>query len=302
MLPLFNQVVIVGPGLIGGSFGMAARVGRLAGCVVGVGHRAASLEEAQRLGALDAFTLDGAEAVAQADLVLLATGLGTLCSQVSDLLPRMKPGAILTDVGSVKGCVCRAAEEAARAAPFNKLPSTALRADRAGGGALFVGGHPLAGSEQRGIAAAKADLFRGALCILTPSPATDPHGEALRRVRALWEAVGCAVREMPAEQHDRLLAQVSHLPHAAASCLLNCVSDEALAVAARGFMDTTRIASGDASLWRDICMANREALAPTLRAMAEELARFAQALETSDAQTVLNRLLRAKERRDRRNG
>ncbi len=287
MPPLFDRIVIVGPGLIGGSFGMAARAGKLVGSVVGVGHRPASLDEARRLGAVDDFTMDSAQAVSQADLVLLATGVSTLCCQVSDFLPRMKPGAILTDVGSVKECVGRAAEEAARIKPD---------------GALFVGGHPLAGSEQRGIAAARADLFRGALCILTPSPATDPRGEALRRVRALWEALGCTVREMPAERHDRLLAQVSHLPHAAASCLMNCVSDEALAVAARGFMDTTRIASGDAPLWRDICMANREALAPALRAMAEELARFAQALEAGDGQAILNRLQRAKERRDGRNG
>lgn len=281
---LFDSIVIIGPGLIGGSFGMAVRAKGLAGRVTGVGHRIASLEEAKRLGAVDEFTLEGREAVASADLVVLATGIGTLCAQVREFLPLMKRGSILTDVGSVKTCVCRAASGAER------------------NGALFIGGHPLAGSEQRGIAAARVDLFQGSLCILTPTPTTDRRRAALRQVRALWKALGCAVRVMPPDRHDRLLAEISHLPHVAASCLVNAVSDKALAVAARGFMDTTRVASGDPALWRDICDANRKALAPALRSLAKELNGLADNLDSGNAQAVLKKLQRAKERRDRRNG
>ena len=281
---MFQHVVIVGPGLIGGSLGMALRARRLAGKVVGVGHRRESLKKAVQAGAIDSGTLNLQSAVRDADLVVLATGVGVIPRQAAEAAPCMKKGAILTDVGSAKGSVCRAVEEALSGPPKSDV--------------RFVGGHPLAGSEQRGIGAARRDLFRGAVCILTPSPRTDPDRSALAAVRAMWEDAGCAVTEMSPKKHDKLLAQISHLPHAAAVCLINAVPDDALRLAARGFLDTTRVASGDPALWADICIANRRALRGALTALSREMKKFACAADARDAGAILKILRRAKERRD----
>ena len=283
---LFERVVIVGPGLIGGSLGMALRGGALVGTVTGVGRRQASLEKALAAGAIDEATLDVGGAIGQGDLVVLATRVGHIVAQVPVLVPRMRRGAILTDVGSVKGAIC----DAARAA-----------IGRCGdGGVRFVGGHPLAGSEQRGIDAARADLFDDTVCVVTPEEATDSGGSALALLREMWEGVGCRVCELTPAGHDRLLAQVSHLPHVAAAALINCVSEEAFAFAARGFTDTTRIASGDPALWVDICLANRDALLPALRGMQGRLGEFVGALESGDAAGLSRFLTAAQERRDRK--
>ena len=282
--PLLEQIVIVGPGLIGGSLGMAIRAEGLARRVVGVCRRQSSLDAAVEAGAVDEGTLAPLAAVPDADLIVLATGVGKIPEQAAAAIPHMKPGGILTDVGSVKGSICRAIE-ASLAEPSNP-------------GVRFVGGHPLAGSEQRGISAARKGLFRGACCILTQTENTDR--KALSTVRALWERVGCRVRVLPPDVHDRLVAEMSHLPHAAAACLVNDISDEALDLAATGFMDTTRVAAGDPELWRDICMANREALSAALRALATGLENFARELDAGNADDVAARLARAKKRRDAR--
>ena len=279
---LFERVVIVGPGLIGGSLGKALREGGLAHSVIGVGHRQASLDLALEMGAVDEATLDLDAAVPDADLVVLATSVGMICEQAGVVIPQMKAGAILTDVGSVKRPICDAAATALR-----DTPQASVR---------FVGGHPIAGSEQRGIQAARSTLYRGATCILTPTAETCP--EALASVRALWESTGCRVLELDPETHDGLLAQISHLPHAIASCLVNAVDDGALPLAASGFMDSTRIASGDPGLWRDIFSVNREALAQALRLFGDELREFSDELEAADSDALLARLNRAKSRRD----
>ena len=280
--PLLEHVVIVGPGLIGGSLGMAIRAEGLARRVVGVGHRQSSLDAAVEAGAVDEGTLDLLAAVPDADMVVLATGVGKIPEQAAAIIPRMKPGGILTDVGSVKGSICRVIE-ASLAEPSNL-------------GVRFVGGHPLAGSEQRGIRAARRGLFRGACCILTPTGNIDR--DALSTVRRLWEGVGCRVRVLPPNVHDRLVAEVSHLPHAVAACLVNNISDEALDLAATGFMDTTRVAAGDPELWRDICMANREALSAALRALATRLENLARELDAGNADNIAEQLARAKKRRE----
>ena len=282
--PLFERVVIVGPGLIGGSLGAALKSANAAGRVVGVGRRAESLDLALEMGAVDEGTLDLGAAVPKADLVVLATSVGKICEQAGVVIPRMKPGAILTDVGSVKRVVCDAVTRA-----FAAHPDAGVR---------FVGSHPLCGSEQRGIRAARGDLYQEAVCVLTPTPETDP--EALSKVRAMWEIAGCRVVEFPPDLHDRLLAQVSHLPHAVAACLVNAVSDEAFDLAATGFMDTTRVASGDPTLWRDVCMMNRPALAEALRAFSGELKAFADALEGGNGDALASLFSSAKTRRDAR--
>ena len=279
---MFEKAVIVGPGLIGGSLGMALRSERLARRVVGVVRRREAVDQAVAAGAADEATMDLEQAIADADLVVLAAGVETISRQAAAILPRMRKGAVLTDVGSVKGAICRSVEKAFSA------KSAGIR---------FVGGHPLAGSERSGIKAARVNLFRGAVCVLTPTPSTDPDGSGLAAVRGMWEAVGCRVRELTPGEHDKLLAQVSHLPHVAAAGLVNAVSDEALKLAAQGFLDTTRIASGEPGLWVEICMANREALSASLAALAEELDGFARALQAGDAKALAEKLERAKARR-----
>jgi len=284
---IFDRVVIVGPGLIGGSLGIVLRERGLAGRVVGVGHRQASLDRAIEKGAVDETTLDAEAAASDADLVVLATRVELIVEQIGALGRRMKPGALLTDVGSVKGEICAAARAAL---------------GRHAGGARFVGGHPLAGSEQRGIDAACGELFEGALCILTPDRETDPDGSGGAALRRMWEAAGCRVLEFDPEEHDRLLAEVSHLPHLVAAALVNAVSEKALPLAASGFADTTRIASGDPDIWVDICLHNRRRLLETVRAMRRELAAFEDGLKERD-RPLLGRLLRsAKRKRDGRAG
>jgi len=284
---IFDRVVIVGPGLIGGSLGIVLRERGLAGRVVGVGHRQASLDRAIEKGAVDETTLDAEAAASDADLVVLATRVELIVEQIGALGPRIKAGALLTDVGSVTGEICAAARAA--------LGPHA-------GGARFVGGHPLAGSEQRGIDAACGELFEGALCILTPDRETDPDGSGGAALRRMWEAAGCRVLEFDPEEHDRLLAEVSHLPHLVAAALVNAVSEKALPLAASGFADTTRIASGDPDIWVDICLHNRRRLLETVRAMRRELAAFEDGLKERD-RPLLGRLLRsAKRKRDGRAG
>ena len=284
---MFDKLVIVGPGLIGGSLGMAVREKGLARRVVGVGRRRESLARAVELGAVDETSLDLESAVAEADLVVLATGVELIAQQAAVVLPRMPRGALLTDVGSAKGTICRSI-------------ARAFSATSAAERVRFVGGHPMAGSERRGVVSARADLFRGAVCILTPTPITDPDGAALEIVRELWKAVGCHVHVMSPEAHDRLIAQISHLPHAAAACLVNAASDEALDLAASGFLDTTRVASGEPALWVEICMANREALLAALAALGQEMNVLARALNSGDARALEALLARAKSRRDGR--
>lgn len=283
MDPLFKTVVIVGPGLIGGSLGMALKNRRLAGRVIGVGRRQSSLDKALSLGAVDEISLDANSAAQDADLVVLATAVSLVMRQAQELLPVMRPGAILTDVGSVKGAICDAVAHG-----FSEKPK----------GARFVGGHPIAGSEQRGIESAKADLFEKTLCILTPDQRTDHDGAGCRAVRAMWETVGSRVIEMTTQRHDDLLAEISHMPHVIAGCMVEAVSGEALQVAGKGFLDTTRIASGDPALWLDICLANRESLLRALEGVGKQLEEFRDALQRKDSDGIQRILSIAKQRRD----
>ena len=241
-----DRVAIVGLGLIGGSLGLALRRHRLAREVLGYSRRPATLRRAKARGAIDRGTgrLAG---IACADLVILATPVDRIVPLGRALLPHMRRGTVLTDVGSSKSMVTAGLERAC-----------------ARRGVAFVGGHPLAGSEQRGMAAADGALFARATIILTPTPRTDRH--ALRRVSALWRSVGCRIVRMPPERHDRLLADFSHLPHALACTLMGTIAPARDLPALRSFLDMTRIAKSDPDLWDDILVSNRAEL---LRAMAQ---------------------------------
>ncbi len=225
---------------MGGSLGMALKRRRLAKTVVGLSRTPATLRRAKRRGAIDVGTTDAAHAVRGADLVMLATPVDTIIPQARRLARHMKPGSILTDVGSTKIRIVAALERS--------MPT----------GVAFVGGHPLAGAEARGIEAADAHLYDGAICIVTPTPHT--NRAALRRVEQLWRPlVGRVVRMSPRE-HDRALASTSHLPHVLAACLVRAARPRDLSTAAPSFREMTRLAKSDPDLWDDIFFTNQRLL------------------------------------------
>ena len=271
----FERAAIVGVGLIGGSLALAARAAGLIGEVVGLGRSAANLDVARQRGIIDHAVQDPA-AIGPVDLVVLAVPVRSTARMAAALLPHLRPGTVVTDVGSVKGEVVAQCE-------------AALPADRP-----FVGGHPIAGSERAGAAAADAGLFRGAPCVLTPTARTD--ATALVAVRALWEGVGARVSEMTPAAHDRALAWVSHLPHVVAYALVGALAgaDGQLAALAGGsWRDATRVAASPAELWRDIFLANREAVLAATDAFGAEVARLRAALAAGDDPALLALLERA---------
>ena len=271
---LFERAAIAGVGLIGGSLALAARAGGLIGEAVGIGRSEANLRTALQRGIVDRTVRDFA-ALGPVDLVVLAVPVRSTAPLAMALLPHLHPGTILTDVGSVKGAVVDAME-------------ALVPADRP-----FVGAHPIAGSERAGAAAANAELFVGARCIVTPTARTPP--QALARVRALWEGVGARVEEMTPAAHDRTLAWTSHLVHALAYALvrgLDAADPTLLAGGGPSLRDATRVAASPAELWRDIFLDNADAVGDAIGHFAGELARLRDAIAAGDA-TALQALLDA---------
>lgn len=280
----WKKITIVGVGLLGGSLGLAIKRRRLAGRVEGYARRAATVEECRKLKALDHTTLDLQSAVADADLVILCTPLAQMRSLVKTMLPSLKRGAIVTDVGSVKASVVKELE---------------LLVARAG--AYFVGSHPMAGAEKTGVGAARADLFLNAVCVVTPTRKSSLA--AVTKVEDFWEAVGARLIRLSPEQHDALVARSSHLPHTIAATLAAGVLDPKhpfpqSKLCATGFRDTTRIASGSPEMWRDIALANRRHLGRALDGFAADLRKFRRALAKADATAVTEFFETAKQRRD----
>ena len=264
-----EKLVVVGVGLIGGSFALALKGTGAVGRVVGVGRGAANLEQALARGAIDEATADAAAAVDGADFVLVATPVGAMQAVFERIAPRLDREAVVTDGGSTKASVIAAARAGLRA----RIPQ-------------FVPAHPIAGSDESGAGAASAGLFRGREVVLTPLPENRPA--TVERVREAWQACGARVAEMGPAEHDAVLAAVSHLPHVLAFALMHEISGRAdgaslLAHAGSGFRDLTRLAASHAGMWRDICLANRDALMRELQQYAEELHVLHQALENNDA-------------------
>jgi len=275
----WNQVTIIGTGLIGGSLGLALKQAGAARRVVGVGHRQSTLDQALACGAADAVTLDPAEGVRGSDLVVLATAVGLFEPLLVQAASDLAEEAVVIDVGSTKAEICRTLP------PL--LPA----------GRVFVGCHPIAGSEKRGVDFAYSDLFAGATCVVTP--AADAPPDAVARVIATWETVGMQVVQMDPASHDRLLAQVSHLPHAAAAALALTVSPEAERLTGTGWADVTRVASGDPVLWRDILVTNADGVVEALETFEQRLGDLREALAAGDTERLQRLLARAKESRDR---
>jgi len=273
----FDRITIVGLGLIGGSLGMAIKRRRLAR-VVGFSRSAATVRRAKACGAIDVGVTDLRRAVAGADLVVLATPVDAIVPTARRLARWMRPGAVLTDVGSTKGGIVAGLDRG--------LPR----------GIAFVGAHPLTGSEQRGIDAAQPDLFTGAVCVLTPTAQTSSR--TLAHVRALWRGVGAQVIEMSPREHDRTLAGTSHLPHLLAYCLAQTVDANTLPRTPQSFLDTTRIAKSDPDLWDDIFVTNRAALLPAMDVFEGEWRRLRALIARSNRSALRRALGQAKRRRD----
>ena len=266
-----HRLSIIGVGLLGGSIGMAAK-SVLSDCeIIGYGHRDDTLKRAVQVGAIDRGTGDFRTAVEGADLVILCTPVGLLGEMLKGISPLLKAGAIVTDVGSTKASVVAAAVEI--------LPNEVA----------FVGSHPMAGSEKRGVEFARADLYRNALCIVTPDEHTP--APAVEEVEAFWRMLGMHTCRLSPAAHDRALAEVSHLPHALAAALVTMQSPEAMALAGKGFLDTTRIAGGDGGLWRDIFLdnsANVRAAIAKLRAQLDAVERLMEPGKGEELRTWLD--------------
>jgi len=273
-----RKLTILGPGLLGGSIGMAARHRKVAGRVVVWARRPEAADEAYKLGAADEATTDAKRAVADADLVVLATPIGAMRGLAEQIKPVLPSGCVVTDVGSVKYPIISALDDL--------LPK-------------FVGSHPMAGSEQTGIDAARRDLFDGAVCIVTPTENTDKT--AVQLVHDFWKSLGCSMRTLSPQQHDEIVARVSHLPHVVAAALVSAVchdGEQRLGFAGPGFKDSTRIASGPVEMWTEICIENRQEIRRALDALIEELGKVRAALENADAIELRAMLKRAKHFRD----
>jgi prephenate dehydrogenase len=271
MIP-FNKVTIIGVGLIGGSLAKVLRDKNLVHKITGAGRSRESLELALKLGVIDCMGQAVSKDVEDADLVVLAAPVGAFERIVTEIGPRLKKGAILTDVGSVKGELVKTIEA--------MLPA----------GVHYVPGHPIAGKEKHGVGEASGTLFLGAKCILTPTAKTDP--QALEAVKAIWIAAGANVVLMDADAHDHIFAAVSHLPHVAAFAMVSTVAgfnagpENYINFSGAGFRDFTRIAASSPEMWRDVCLLNGKNIIDMIDQYEVALSRIKKAIKHQDAATL----------------
>ncbi|HEX6978602.1 MAG TPA: prephenate/arogenate dehydrogenase family protein [Alphaproteobacteria bacterium] len=280
--PLFDRVTLIGLGLIGSSLARVIRRDHIARHVVACDTDAGVRAKVKELGLADDVEADAATAVAGADLVVVCTPVSTYAAIGAAIGPRMKKGAILSDVGSVK-----------------QVALTDLGA-KLRKGVHFVPGHPVAGTENSGPEAGFADLFKGRWCILTPPSGASPA--AVDRVAGLWQRAGMHIVTMDAQHHDRVLAITSHVPHLIAYTIVNTVSDleahmkaEVVKFAASGFRDFTRVAASDPIMWRDVFLTNREAVLEMLGRLYEDIALLQKAIRFGDGETLQRVFARARQ-------
>ncbi|OHV75320.1 prephenate/arogenate dehydrogenase family protein [Ensifer sp. LCM 4579] len=281
MAQQFETIALVGIGLIGSSIARDIREKQLAGTIVVSTRSEATLKRAGELGLGDRYALSAAEAVKDADLVIVSVPVGASGAVAAEIAPHLKPGAIVTDVGSTKGSVI------GQMAPH--LPKSVH----------FIPGHPIAGTEHSGPDAGFAGLFRGRWCILTPPAGADE--EAVARLRLFWETLGSMVEEMDAEHHDKVLAIVSHLPHIIAYNIVGTADDleavtasEVIKYSASGFRDFTRLAASDPTMWRDVCLHNKDAILEMLARFSEDLASLQRAIRWGDGDKLFDLFTRTR--------
>jgi prephenate dehydrogenase len=276
----FERVTIAGVGLIGGSLALAARAAGWMGEIVGLARNPRTLAEAQRRGIIDRGSLDPQEAARDAELLVLAVPVRAIATVARQCLPALGPSCIVTDVGSVK-------------APIVAALGPLLSPPRA-----FVGGHPIAGTDEQGPEAADPGLFRDQLCILTPDSGTD--AAATESIEQLWRAVGMRVERLAPKRHDEILAAVSHLPHVLAFALVNAVTAAGIDLARYGggsLRDATRVASSSVEMWRDILIANAPAIDIVLSRFDHEIARLREALRSGREDELVRLLTDAQRQR-----
>ena len=280
-VPSFERIALIGFGLIGGSIARAARAQKLAGEIVTTARSAKTRARVAELGIVDAVLESNAQAVRDADLVILCIPVGACGAVAQEIAPHLKPGAIISDVGSVKGAVVR------EMAPH--LPA----------GVHFVPAHPVAGTEHSGPDSGFAELFINRWCILTPPDGVDPH--ATEKMRAFWSAIGARVEIMTPDHHDLVLAITSHLPHliaytivGTADELAQVTSSEVIKFSAGGFRDFTRIAASDPTMWRDVFLANKEAVLEMLGTFNEDLSKLTRAIRRGDGEALFDHFTRTR--------
>jgi prephenate dehydrogenase len=280
---MIQTLAIIGVGLIGGSLALALKEKGVVGKVIGAGRNEDNLKLAQSLGIVDTWTTSLVGAVKDADVVVVAVPMGAYASVFKAIAPALKSGAVVTDAGSTKQHALDAAKT---------LPETVS----------FIAAHPLAGTEKSGADAAFASLYQNHLCMITPQD--DVNTDALAVVKGMWQDAGAKVLYIPAKEHDDVLAAVSHLPHLAAFALVNAVNKQKtdtfdpLSFAAGGFKDFTRIASSSPEMWRDIALANREALGIQVDKLVDELQNIKTALQNQDKDKLTALFSSAKDARD----
>ncbi len=279
------KITVIGVGLIGGSFAKGLKEAGLVKTVFGFGKRELNLQKAVELGVIDAYSTDLQTAVQDSDLIMLSVPLSVMEGMMQEMKPYLKEGVIITDAGSAKGSVIQAAQ-----AVFGMLP------------ARFVPGHPIAGKEKSGVEAADAELFVAHRVILTPTEQTDTSAVVL--VTQLWQALGANVESMSARHHDEIFAATSHLPHLLAFSLVDMLNEHqelgnVFPYTAGGFRDFTRIASSDATMWRDISVENSTAIVKWLKEYQASLSQLTEMVEKQDSQGLQQLFLGAKQARDK---
>ncbi|MEK6583920.1 MAG: prephenate dehydrogenase/arogenate dehydrogenase family protein [Nitrospirota bacterium] len=283
-LPHFRRMVIIGVGLIGGSLALVCREKGIVSEVIGVGRSEKNLQDAIALKAIDSYTFKAEDAVKGADIIVLAAPVRSIIRLAREIAPHLKAGAIVTDVGSVKG-------------PLTEIEDILPQCT------YFVAGHPIAGKEKSGVTAAFSQLFQNSKCILTPTANT--NRDAVNTVQSMWEAAGAKVLLMDPEAHDRIFAAVSHLPHVIAYALVNTLleleneSDGIISYAAGGFRDFTRIAASHPEMWRDICLMNKHNILEMLERYERSIAKIKLLIRSDDADGLYNEFERARQVREK---
>lgn len=278
---VFDKVAIIGVGLLGGSVGLALKANGICGNVVGLGRSRTSIETAFVRGAIDEAVEDISEAVTGADLVVVCTPAASVAGIIAEVESVLEEDCVVTDVGSTKQAIIDAVEQLPRVSP------------------RFVGSHPLAGSEKKGVQHASADLFDGATIFLSCTSLTDPA--AAEVVGEMWKSFGGKIIELGAEVHDRIMARTSHLPHIVAALLvagLRALSEGQSDLVGKGFLDTTRIASSDPEMWADICMTNPTEIREALVMLRNDLETFEMYLTEGEYERILDFLMSTKSVRD----
>ena len=278
---LFKRISIVGVGLIGGSIGMACRDKGITSEVIGVGRRRSSINKALKLGAIDKGTLNLKCGISKSDLIIVSTPVAVVIKKIKECIRYAKTEAVIIDVTSVKTPIVEAIDKIIKRKK----------------GIYFIGTHPMAGSEESGVAVARRDLFKNSMCIITPSKHTNKM--ALSKINSFWKAIGAKTEIMPCEKHDLAVAHISHLPHLLAYSLCAPVLSRNMRLAGPGFKDMTRIAKSSPSMWRDIFIFNKTNIAKAKEAIDKNIKALQSAMLRNDADMVLNKLNAAKRQREK---